>query len=389
MSPPFPARRLQGIQAPVIPEIAALAHAHPGTISLGQGMVGYGPPPEVLQSLRALGGAYSDHRYGSVLGVEALRDLIAAKLTQENGISLKGRRVVVTAGANMGFLHALFSITDPGDEVILPRPFYFNQEMAVRMLGCQPVAVATDAAYQPDLPALAAAITARTRAIVTISPNNPTGAVYSEETLRKVNALCRDAGIFHVSDEAYENFVYDGARHFSPGAIEDSQDYTVNLYSLSKAYGFAGWRIGYMVIPEALLASVEKVQDTNLICPPLVSQRAAIAALEVGSAYCSEQLPLLSEVRQVMLEQLASLGDQVEVPLTQGAFYLFLKVASGLDSLSLARRLIEHHGVAVIPGTAFGVADDCRLRVAYGSLDPGTAREGGRRLVAGLRALAA
>jgi aspartate/methionine/tyrosine aminotransferase len=389
MSPPFPANRLQGIQAPIIPEIAALTRAHAGTISLGQGMVGYGPPAQALQVLRAYGAASSHHRYGPVSGIEALRDLIAAKLERENRMSLQGRSVVVTAGANMGFLNALFAITDPGDEVILPLPFYFKQEMAARMLGCRPVAVATAADYQLDVAAIAAAITSRTRAVVTVSPNNPTGAVYSEESLRAVNGLCRDAGIYHITDEAYENFVYDGARHFSPGAIEDSQDHTVTLYSLSKAYGFAGWRIGYMVIPEALLAAVEKVQDTNLICPPLVSQHAAVAALQVGSAYCRGQLAELAKVRRQVLDDLATLDDRIEIPATQGAFYVFLKVASELDSLELARRLIEHYRVAAIPGTAFGTDDGCRLRIAYGSLDFATAREGARRLIQGLRGLAA
>ncbi|NJD07739.1 MAG: pyridoxal phosphate-dependent aminotransferase [Methylococcaceae bacterium] len=389
MAPPVPALRLHGVQAPIIPEIAALSRAHPGTISLGQGMVGYGPPEAVIASLQSFGLDPAHHRYGPVAGTDALRELITSKLARENGISLLGRSLVVTAGANMGFLNALFAITDPGDEVILPLPFYFNQEMAIRMVGCAPVTVPTAADFQPDVAAIRAAITPRTRAVVTISPNNPTGAVYSEHSLRAVNDLCRDAGIYHISDEAYENFVYDGARHFSPGAIEGSQEHTVCLYSLSKAYGFAGWRIGYMTIPHALVPAVEKVQDTNLICPPVVSQHAAIAALQVGSGYCRERLVELASVRALVLDELAKLGHRIEVPITRGAFYLFLKVTTDLDSLTLVRRLIEAYRVAAIPGVAFGASAGCWLRVAYGSLDRTNAEEGARRLVQGLRNLAA
>ena len=130
-----------------------------------------------------------------------------------------------------------------------------------------------------------AAITPRTRAIVTISPNNPSGAVYPKATLAAVNALCSERGIYHISDEAYEYFVYDGAEHFSPASLPGATEHTISLYSFSKAYGFASWRIGYMVIPEALTVAVRKAQDTILICPPVVSQHAALGALAAPADY--------------------------------------------------------------------------------------------------------
>src|SRR5690606_2535019 len=140
------------------------------------------------------------------------------------------------------------AIVDPGDEVILPLPYYFNHEMAVTMVGGRVVTVPTGEDYQLDPEVVARSITERTRAVVTVSPNNPTGAVYREEVLRAINRLCRERGVYHISDEAYEYFVYDGASHFSPGSIEGSEEYTISLFSLSKAYGFASWRIGYMVV---------------------------------------------------------------------------------------------------------------------------------------------
>ena len=170
--------------------------------------------------------------------------------------------------------------TSPGDEVILPVPFYFNHEMAIEMAGCRAVRVPTDDRYQLRVDAIASAVTDRTRAIVTISPNNPSGAVLGEQDLRAVNALCRERGIYHFSDEAYEYFTYGGARHVSPGSFPDAVGHTISLYSLSKAYGFAGWRIGYMVYPEHLDAAMMKSQDTILICPTVASQLAAVAALD-------------------------------------------------------------------------------------------------------------
>lgn len=382
-------RRMQAVQDPIIPILADWIRKHPGTISLGQGVVYYGPPASALAAAGAFPADPEAHRYGPVAGQAELRQVIADKLARENGITIgKDNRVVVTAGANMAFLNALFAITDPGDEVILLAPFYFNHEMAIRMLDCHCVSVPTDSNYQPDVNAIEDAITTRTRAVVTISPNNPTGAVYPRETLAAINTLCRRHGIYHISDEAYEYFLYDDAMHFSPGSLPAADSHTISLYSLSKAYGFAGWRIGYMVIPDHLGVAVEKAQDTNLICPPLIAQSAARAALETGSGYCREKLPALADSRRHMLETLRQLGSACELPAAEGAFYILLRVHSELDAMTLTRRLIAEHGVAVVPGDPFGCQDGCYLRVSYGALDGAVALEGVQRLCRGLRSIA-
>ena len=378
---------MTAVQSPIIPIVAELIRAHPGTVSLGQGVAWYGPPESARAKVLDFFDEPNHHKYGPVQGIPPLLERVECKLAEENGIHLGGRKVVVTAGANMGFLNALFAITDPGDEVILPLPYYFNQEMAIRMLNCRPVIVPTDADFklQPEL--IRAAVTERTRAIVTISPNNPSGVVYSESDLCAVNALCKEVGIYHISDEAYENFLYGNVRHFSPGSIADSHRHTISLFSLSKAYGFASWRIGYMAVPEALYPAVLKAQDTNLICAPLVSQHAAVGALETGSGYCREKLKTTAKVRGIVLDELESVRDFCHIPPADGAFYVLLKVETDLDSLSIAERLIKEHGVAVIPGIAFGLEQGCYLRIAYGALDETTAAEGLRRLVGGLRAI--
>jgi len=387
MSPFSVSRRMSVVQTPIIPVIGELIRAHPGTVSLGQGVAWYGPPPSAWARIQGFFGNPANHKYGPVQGIPELLELIQLKLEMENAISVKGRRIVVTAGANMGFLNALFAIADPDDEVILPLPYYFNQEMAIRMLNCKPVLVPTDADFRLQPEHIRAAITERTQAVVTISPNNPSGAVYAEADLRAVNALCREAGIYHISDEAYENFVYGRSRHFAPASIEGSEAHTISLYSLSKAYGFASWRIGYMVIPERLYPAILKVQDTNLICAPLIAQHAAVGALEVGSGYCREKLKTTARVREIVLNELESLRDFCHIPPADGAFYILLKVETTLNSMTVAERLIREHGVAVIPGVAFGLDGGCYLRIAYGALDETTAAKGIRRLVKGLRAV--
>ena len=282
-----PRSRMDAVQTPVIDAIGSLVREVPGTISLGQGMVHWGPPPGALEAARSAALAPASHRYQAGAGMPELIERITLKLREENGIAADGAtRVMVTAGSNMAFMHAMLAITSPGDEVILPTPFYFNHEMAVQMVGCHVVRVPTDAYHQLDVAALRRAVTSRTRAIVTISPNNPTGAVYGEAALAEVSDLCRTRGLYHVSDEAYEYFTYGGVRHVSPASLPLASPHTISLFSLSKAYGFAGWRIGYMTFPEPLAGALMKSQDTILICPPIVTQAAARAALAEGRSYC-------------------------------------------------------------------------------------------------------
>ena len=216
--------RMDAVQTPIIPTIGALIRETPGTISLGQGVAHYGPPQAAMDAVSRALGEHSINQYQPVAGLPQLLDRLASKLLAENHVDVRsGRRLMVTAGANMAFCHAVQAITAPGDEIILNTPYYFNHEMAIRMADCVPVGVATDESYQPRVDALAAAITGRTRAIVTVSPNNPTGAVYDEALLREINTLCRERGIYHFCDETYEYFTYGSARHFSPGSLPGAE----------------------------------------------------------------------------------------------------------------------------------------------------------------------
>ena len=379
--------RMAAVQSPIIPVIGQLIQDNPGTISLGQGVVAYSPPPEAIASISQFLSQPNNHQYKAVHGIPSLRAMIEQKLAAENGIHMDERCIVVTAGSNMAFMNAILAIASAGDEIILQVPYYFNHEMAITMADCRPVLVQTDQNYQLRPQAIKQAITDRTRAVVTISPNNPTGVVYSEAALRSVNQLCRERGIYHISDEAYEYFVYNGVQHVSPGAFSDSNSHTISLYSLSKAYGFASWRIGYMVIPQHLFVAVNKIQDTILICPPVVSQYAALGALQAGWNYCQPHIQKIADIREQVLQLLQTIEHLCTVVPSQGAFYFFLNVHTHLNSLELVKSLISEHQVAVIPGTTFGMNEGCFLRVAYGALSQETVAVGVERLVKGLKAI--
>ena len=190
------------IQPPIIPLISELIDQNPGTISLGQGVVHFGPPADVLKAVKVFWKDPLNHQYGPIEGNEHLRLQIVDKLRLENRLQMDELAIIVTAGSNMAFLNAVLAITEPDDEIIIPSPFYFNQEMAVLTAGCRPVTVPVDQSYLPDPGLIEDAISPRTRAIVTISPNNPTGVVYPATLLDDLNEICSRHGIYHISDEA-------------------------------------------------------------------------------------------------------------------------------------------------------------------------------------------
>ncbi|HXE52395.1 MAG TPA: pyridoxal phosphate-dependent aminotransferase, partial [Tepidisphaeraceae bacterium] len=381
-------QRMLRVQAPMIPLVGEMVKRNPGTISLGQGVVHYGPPSSVARAVAEAASNSRVHRYGLAFGIEPLLERVRSKLEAENGIRVgHDRRIAVTAGSNMGFQTAVLAIADPGDQIILLSPFYFNHEMAIDIASCKTVAVPTNENYQPDVNAIASAITSRTRAVVTISPNNPTGAVYPESALRQINALCRDRGIYHIHDEAYEYFTYGATPHFSPASLPGSEPHTISLFSLSKNYGMAGWRIGYMVIPAHLEEAIKKIQDTNLICPPMINQFAAVAALDAGRAWCEPRVQGIAAVRKRVLGKLRTLGERVRIPEPGGAFYVLARIHSERRDMDLVEALIRDFRVAVMPGSTFGIQDGCCLRIAYAALEEQTVAEGIGRLVRGLHAL--
>jgi aspartate/methionine/tyrosine aminotransferase len=386
----YESNRVTNVQPPIIPIVAEMIRQTPGTISLGQGIVHYGPPPEALAQIRMMEQRPELHRYQAVHGIPELIAEIERKLKQENGVIInEGNRIVVTAGGNMAFVNALLAIADPGDEIILQTPYYFNHEMAIVLANANAVLVPTDLNSQLQPDAIRRAITPRTRAVVTISPNNPTGAVYAESALREVNEICREHGIYHINDEAYEHFTFDGTSHYSPASIAGSEARTISLFSFSKSYGMASWRLGYMVVPAHLMTPINKIQDTVLICPPVVTQLVAVGALQKGGDYLREKLENLAQVRELARKELAGLRAFGHLTPSTGALYFWLRLNTEMSPLELVSRLVREHRVAAIPGSAFGDSAGCSLRISYGSLEADRVSEGVGRLARGIEQIIA
>lgn len=338
-----------------------------------------------------------EHFYTYQKGIPPLRESISRYMSRLYDRDLPPDRFHVTIGGMHALQMAIRIAAGTGDEVIVPSPAWPNFIGATVVQGATPVEVAMTldparaaGGWFLDLDRVEAAITPRTRAIVTVSPNNPSGAVYPETDLRAVNDLCAKHGLYHINDEAYEYFTFENARHFSPASIPGSAAHTISLYSMSKAYGFASWRIGWVVYPASLEAAMTKIQDTIVICPPAISQIAAIGALSAGREWVSEHVRTLAQTRLRVRDELATLACEglAELPPAQGALYFLLRLKTARSSLDYVRSLIRDHRVAAIPGDAFGLKQGCALRVAYGALDSTTAAEGVGRLVAGVRALA-
>ena len=225
-------------------------------------------------------------------GLPELRDALKARLAAEKG--LVASEVMVTAGANQGYTNLVLSLLDAGDAAVLFRPYYFNHLMALQMTGSEIVTPASTPDLQPDLAALEAEIAARAadgrrpiRMLTLVNPGNPTGVMIPQATVEAASALCAAHGIWLVMDNTYEHFAYDGR---PPHACVEG-DHVINVFSFSKAFGMMGWRVGYLAFPPALVGELFKAQDTIVICPTVVSQRAALGALEAGggSAWVAER----------------------------------------------------------------------------------------------------
>jgi aspartate/methionine/tyrosine aminotransferase len=376
--------RTQGVQEAPIVKLIADSNVPIDSVDLGQGVPFYGPPKEAI--LAAIGALdkESGFRYSPDAGVASLRDAIVKKLASENGVEVdSGKNIMVTAGANQAFVDALLCITRPGDHVLVLSPYYFNHVMAIQLAGCKPVIVDTDRNYQPLVQHIGEKITKRVKAIVLVSPNNPTGAVYSRDAIKEVDALCAENGLYLVSDETYEHFVYDDTDSVSALEVDKGIEHTISLFSFSKSYGMSGYRIGYAVFPASIYDEMLKVQDTLTICAPSALQVAAEAAVELGAAYPKQFIPRIEKVRRIFIERLARLGS-AEMPITKGSYYFLLRLRTKKSDWGIAKRLIEEHGVITIPGEVFGTRYPS-LRVAYANVDESMAEKGISRLTKGLQ----
>jgi aspartate aminotransferase len=319
-------------------------------------------------------------KYGPAAGEPKLREAIAHKLKTDNGLDYKSENVIVTNGGKHSLYNLMVALIDPGDEVIIPSPYWLSYPEMVTLVGGKPVILTTDATtnYKVTPEQLRQAITPKTKLFVLNSPSNPTGMVYTPEEIKALAQVIVDADIFVVSDEIYEKILYDGATHISIGSLgKEIFDRTLISNGFAKAYSMTGWRLGYLAGPVEIIKAASSIQghSTSNVCT--FAQYGAIAALE-GSQECVETMrQAFAKRRQVMLDRLNAIpGLSCAKP--DGAFYLFPDISkTGLKSLDFCNALLEAHQVAVIPGIAFGA--DQNIRLSYAT-DMATIEKGMDRL---------
>lgn len=325
---------------------------------------------------RAIQENYS--RYSPVAGYVSLREAIAAKLQRENGLTYSPAAICVSNGAKQSVCNTLMALVNPGDEVIIPAPYWVSYPEMVKLAGGTPVIVAApiEQDFKMTAEQLEAAITPATRALILCSPSNPTGSVYSKEELRALaEVLERHERVLVLSDEIYEHINYIG-RHESIAQFEAVRDRVVVINGVSKAYAMTGWRIGYIAGPEWIVKGCNKLQGQYTSGPCSVSQKAAEAAYN-GPQDCVEEMRRAFERRRDLIVRLARAIPGLEVNHPQGAFYLFPRCSSYFgktdgervikDSMDLAMYLLEVGHVATVGGAAFG-DPDC-IRMSYATSD--------------------
>ncbi|MBO1048634.1 MAG: pyridoxal phosphate-dependent aminotransferase [Dolichospermum sp. DEX182a] len=306
-------------------------------------------------------------KYGPAAGEPKLREAIAHKLKNDNGLDYKAENVLVTNGGKHSLYNLIVALIDPGDEVIIPSPYWLSYPEMVTLVGGKSVIVETDAStgYKITPEQLKKAITPKTKLFVLNSPSNPTGMVYTPGEIKALAQVIVDADIYVVSDEIYEKILYDGAEHISIGSLgEEIFSRTLISNGFAKGYSMTGWRLGYLAGPVEIIKAASTIQghSTSNVCT--FAQYGAIAALESSQDCVEEMRQAFAKRRQVMFERLKAIpGLSTAKP--DGAFYLFPDISkTGLKSLEFCDAFLAEHQVALIPGVAFGADKNVRLSYA-------------------------
>jgi aspartate aminotransferase len=306
-------------------------------------------------------------KYGPAAGEPKLREAIARKLKTENGLDYKAENVIVTNGGKHGLYNLMMALIEPGDEVIIPAPYWLSYPEMVKLAGGVPVIIQTDTAtgYKIAPEQLRSAITNNTKLFVLNSPSNPSGIVYTPAEIKALAEVVVEKDILVVSDEIYEKIIYDSAEQISIGSLgTEIFQRTIISNGFAKAYSMTGWRLGYLAGSVELIKAVSTIQghSTSNVCT--FAQYGAIAALE-GSQDCVEQMrQAFAQRRQVMMQRLGEIPG-ITYAKPNGAFYMFVNISkTGMTSLEFCDALLESHQVAAIPGIAFGADDHIRLSYA-------------------------
>ncbi len=327
-------------------------------------------------------------KYAPSGGLPQLRALIAEKLQRENGLPYQPQQVMVSTGGKQALFNILLALLNPGDECLIPVPYWVSYPEIVKLARAKPVFIPTtvETGYRITPEQLDAAINGRTKVLILNSPSNPTGALYTPDEIRALAEVIVARGITVLSDEIYEKLIYDDAEHLSIGSLgEEIFNLTVTCNGFSKAYAATGWRLGYAAGPEHVIRAAIDIQSHSTSGANTFAQYGAIAALEGPQDEIEAMRQEFDRRREVMLTGLCQIPG-ISCPRPRGAFYTFPDIsATGLDSLTFCKRLLEAEHVAIVPGSAFGM--DTNVRFSYAT-DLATIEKGIARLARFIQTLA-
>ncbi len=358
--------RIKDVTASGTRKIFELSQGVPGFINLGIGEPDFLTPQFVREALKEAVDSGFNH-YTSNRGMPELRAQIAKKLKQENGVDVDSEKeVIVTAGATQAIHVLMNSLLNGGDEVVIPTPAFSAYQAAVRLAGGKPVEVPMSEAggYRLDAKRLEKAYTKRTKLLVLNSPGNPTGAVCKRGELIKVCASAVANGLYVLSDEVYEKFVYDSASHFSPASVSEFKERVITVNGFSKTFAITGWRLGFAVANEKVIDAMTRYNMYNAVCASSIVQAAGIAALRGPMSFLKPILQEYDRRRKVVCRSLNDIGMRFVEP--QGAFYVFPGIggaASSSEEFSL--EFLSRYKVATIPGVSFGHGGEGHIRISY------------------------
>ncbi len=362
----------------------ALKAAGRPVIGFGAGEPDFPTPPAIVEAAAAAARDPRNHRYTPAAGLPELREAVAAKTLRDSGYAVTASQVLVTNGGKQAVYQAFATIIDPGDEVLLPAPYWTTYPESISLAGGVAVPVLTDesSGYLASVEQLEAARTPRTKALLFCSPSNPTGAVYPREQVEAIGRWAVEHGIWVITDEIYEHLTYDGVRAASmPVAVPELADTCIVVNGVAKTYAMTGWRVGWLIGPADVTKAAANLQSHLSSNVANVSQRAALAAVSGPLDAAHEMREAFDRRRRTIVKLLAEIPG-VECPTPQGAFYVYPSVRGLLGkeirgtvaatSVELAALVLEHAEVAVVPGEAFGTPGYFRLSYALGDDDLAT-----------------
>jgi len=349
----------------------ALAGQGADVIRVDQGAVDFPPPRTFVERVSEVLSDPEVHRYTPDPGLPELRTVLAGYAAERLGVeSDPESEIIVTAGANQACFAALMALVEPGDEVLLPSPWYFNHAMTLTALGAVPIPVpTTEEGFTPDAEVVAGLITPRTRGLALVNPNNPTGVCYDDDLIRRLVELAVERDLWLLSDETYHELYYGTEPPLSPAAVPEARDRVITVGSFSKSLSLAGWRLGFLTGPAELVDEVLKIHDCSVICASRASQEGLLAALPEAEQHITRVRSMLRGRRDRLVTSLrgASLETFVE---PGGSLFLFLRLPAGGDDRIFCRRLLEEQHVVAVPGSAFGPGGESSIRISFGATPP-------------------